>query len=89
MIKLQDLSDLMQAVIAAGATFMVSQSGLPGYYNIYAAYHNNKSNNSVHLTFYKKEGVIVQAADGKHPVIEFDRVDDVATYMCKEIGASE
>lgn len=84
MIKLQDLSDIMQKVVAKGAVFMVSQSGLPGHYSINAAYYN-KTNKSVHLTFYEKDGVIVQAADLDHPVIEFKDVDSVVAYIFEEV----
>lgn len=86
MLKLQDFSDVMQMVIASGATFMISKSGIPGHYSVNAAYHN-KCNKSVHLTFNEKEGVAVQAADGEHPVIEFGDVSSVVDYMLKEVGS--
>lgn len=86
MIKLQDLSELMQKVISNGITFMISQSGLPGFYSINAAYYN-KSNKSAHLSFCEKEGVIAQLADEDHPRIEFSDVDSVVAYLCSELNA--
>lgn len=89
MIKLQDLSDLMQKVIATGATFMISQSGIPGYYSVYAAYHSGLQNKQCRLTFHEKDGAIVQYADLEHSAAEFNNIDGAFAYMCKEIGAAE
>lgn len=87
MVELKDLSEIMQKIIAAGATFMASASGLPKHYNLYAAYHSGINNKSVHLTFHEKDGIVVQAADLEHPVIEFCDADSVVAYMLKEVGA--
>lgn len=85
MIKLQDMSELMQKVIETGATFMISQSGVPGYYSIYAAYHSGAHNRQVRLTFHEKDGIIVQYADLEHCAAEFDNINSVFGYICREL----
>lgn len=88
MLELKDFSDVMQRIISTGATFMISQSGIPGNYSICAAYHDGKDNKSARITFREEDGVAVQPADLEHPVIEFNDVDSVVAYMCKEVGAA-
>lgn len=85
MIYLTDLSPLMQRTIAKGITFMVSQSGLPNNYNLYfAKYVDGKGNCSCRLSYHETEGNIYQYADGEHPVIVFDSVDEVVEYVESE-----
>ena len=83
MIYLPDLSHLMQRVIAKGITFMVSQSGVPNYYNLYFAKHMGMrlGNRSIYLTFNENKNIIYQCADENHPMIEFNSVDEILDYV--------
>ena len=87
MICLSDLSPLMQRTISEGITFMVSQSGLPGNYNLYfAKYVDGKGNSSVRLHYHEKEGKIYQYADEEPSVIPFDDVNSVLKYVQVELS---
>lgn len=86
MIYISDLSPLMQRTIEKGITFMVSQSGLPSYYNIYfAKYIDGKGNSSVHLSYHEEEKLIIQYADENHPTIKFDDINEVLDYVDEEL----
>lgn len=87
-ICLLDLSSLMQNTIAKGIVFMISQSGVPGYYyNIhFAKYIDRVGNRSVHLRFHESEGQIIQYADEDHSVIEFNDINSVLEYVETELN---
>lgn len=86
MICLSDLSPLMQRTIAKEITFMISQSGIPDYYNLhFAKYIDGVGNNSVRLCYHKKEEKIYQYADGIHPVISFNNINEVLEYVDIEL----
>jgi hypothetical protein len=86
MICLSDLSPLMQRTIAKGISFMVSQSGIERYYNLYFAKHILGSGcKSVHLNYHQDDGQVIQYADKEHPIIKFDSVDDVVEYVVSEL----
>ena len=86
MICLSDLSPLMQRAIAKEITFMISKSGISDYYNLYfAKYIDGVGNNSVRLCYHEKEEKIYQYADGNHPVISFDNINEVLEYVDKEL----
>lgn len=86
LICLSDLSPLMQRTIEKGITFMISQSGVPNYYNLYfAKYIVGKGNKQVRLTYHHKENKIYQYADENHPVIPFENINDVLDYVDTEI----
>jgi hypothetical protein len=77
----------MQRTIAKGITFMVSQSGLPGYYNLYfSKYVDRAGVKQVRLSYHEKEERILQYADEEHPVIEFSDVDSVLRYIEAELS---
>ena len=84
MISLECMSLLMQKIIAHGASFMISPSGLPGFYSIYAAYYG-KTNKTVHLSLDEKQAEIVQSADEQHPTMVFCDVESVVRYICEEL----
>jgi len=87
MIYLIDLSPLMQRTIEEGITFMVSQSGIPNYYNLYfAKYVDRKGNSSVRLSYHQNEGVVYQYADEKHSIIKFETIDDVLKHVISELS---
>lgn len=86
MICLSDISVLMQRAVAEKITFMVSQSGLPGNYNLYfAKYIDGIGNRQVRLNYHEDEGKILQYADESHPIIKFDGVDSVLKYVNDEL----
>lgn len=90
MISLSDLSPLMQRAIKRDITFMVSKSGLTGYYNLYfAKYTIGRGNQSVRLMYHQETGIIYQYADENHPVIAFETVEDVLSYVQKEFKGEE
>lgn len=89
MIYLSDISPLMQRTIAKGITFMVSQSGVPDYYNLYFAKYTHKGNQSIRLSYHKSKGRILQCADENHPTIEFNDIHDVLNYINKELYEEE
>ena len=70
MISLECMSLLMQEIIARGASFMISPSGLPGFYSVYAACYG-KTNQAVHLSLDEKQEEIVQSADERHQTMVF------------------
>ena len=80
MIIKADLSPLMQRTVDKGITFMISQSGQPGYYNLHFAKYV-LSNKAVHLQFHEEEQTAYQYADGEHPVIAFNNIDEVLAYV--------
>ena len=84
MISLGCMSLLMQEIIARGASFMISPSGLPGFYSVYAACYG-KTNRAVHLSLDEKQAKIVQSADEQHPTRVFCDVESVVRYICEEL----
>ncbi len=84
MISLGCMPLLMQEIIARGASFMISPSGLPGFYSVYAACYG-KTNRAVHLSLDEKQAEIVQSADERHPTMVFCDVESVVRYICEEL----
>ena len=80
-----DLSVLMELVIDLGIVFMVSQSGIPGNYNLYFAKHTKKGNKSLKLSFEEKTKAIYQYADTENGFKIFTDIDSVLEHVCNEI----
>mgnify|MGYP003275649025 CR=1 FL=1 len=76
-----DLSPLMQRTIRLGITFMISQSGITGYYNLYFAKHPK----ICRMTFDEVNKVIYHSADETHAMWESDDINEVLRYVVEEL----
>lgn len=88
MICLSDLSPLMQRTIAKGISFMVSQSGIKGVYNLSFTQYVlgfGCGCRSVRLHYHQDEKQILQYADGEHGIKKFDDINDVLEYAIMEL----
>jgi len=87
MIKVNDISELMQQCVALGYTFMFSQSGLPNNYNIHVAYMPKVCDNrSLCLSFRSDRQTIYRSASLNSKYVEFSDISDVMRYITKEIA---
>jgi hypothetical protein len=86
MICLSDLSPLMQRTIAKGISFMVSQSGIKGVYNLsFTQYVLGIGYRSVRFHYHQDEKQIIQYADGEHGIKKFDDINDVLEFAIMEL----
>lgn len=78
---LSNLSPLMQRTIAIGITFMISQSGIAGYYNLYFAKHPK----TCRMIFDEVNKVIYHSADETHAMWESDDINKVLRFVVNEL----
>lgn len=95
MIELNDISELMQTCVSKGYTFMFSQSGIDGLYNVNIAYMPKTCDiRSLNMTFVhpgkealrrKEGGFIYRSASTENKQEVFDCLSDVVTYIDNEM----